>query len=181
VPNKKIQADAKNARLILPLEIMTDFTINQVEAGAEASQLDGLLWDVLWKPIDLPRNIRDSFTLNGEYLELVARSDAALVGGLVADWTSPTEIEIRHIAVRPENQKQGVGARLVTSLLQHLSARHCRRLHAIARNTSAGFFRKLGFSTAPGEPPEHPLFKKHGITFELLEKIVEPTDSLDKK
>jgi ribosomal protein S18 acetylase RimI-like enzyme len=154
--------------------MMSNIEIHQIKSPSETEELDRLLWEVLWKPLDLPRNIRNSFKLEGEYLELGARIDNSFIGGLVANWTSPTEVEIRHIAVKPQNQKQSIGTQLFAKLLEHISDKSCIRVHTIARNTSADFFRRLGFSTAPGEPPDHPLFKKQGITFELLEKSVEP-------
>lgn len=152
--------------------------IQQFTTPNERAALDELLWVVLWKPLNLPRNIRDSFKLEGGYLELGAKLDDVLIGGLVANWTSPTEVEIRHLVVRPQNQNQGVGARLVGELWVRVSRQGCARVHTIARNTSAGFFRKLGFTRAPGEPPEQPHFKRHGITFELLEKSVEQSLSV---
>lgn len=157
--------------------MMGRIAIQQINSASETAELDKLLWDILWKPLDLPSNIRDSFKHEGECMEFGARIEDALVGGLVANWTSPTEVEIRHIAVRPENQRQGVGTQLVAELLRHVSGQSSTRLHTIARNTSAHFFRSLGFTTAPGEPPEHPVFKKHGITFELLEEYVGQKDS----
>jgi GNAT superfamily N-acetyltransferase len=154
--------------------MMSNIEIHQIKSPSETEELDWLLWEVLWKPLELPRNIRDSFKLEGEHLELGARIDNAFIGGLVANWTSPTEVEIRHLAVKPQNQNQCVGTQLVARLLENISGKSCARVYAIARNTSAGFFRRLGFTTAPGEPPEHPLFKKQGITFELLEKNIGP-------
>ena len=156
--------DAEEVDVIIIDESSEDF---------EISQLYDLLWEVLWKPLDLPKDIHESFKLDGESLELIARSEGVLVGGLVAIWTSERDIEIRHIAVKPECQKQGIGFQLIDALLERISNQGCVRLHAIARNTSAPFFRKLGFKTAPGNPPEHSLFKKHGIAFELLERDVE--------
>ena len=147
--------------------------VYRADSEADLSELNDLLWEVLWKPLDLPRDFRDSFKMDGKSLEIAARLKGSLVGGLVANWTSPKEVEIRHLAIREENQKQGIGVRLIEVLLEEISGKGCARLHTIARNTSAGFFRKLRFRTAPGQPPEHPAFKKHGITFELLEKDVE--------
>ena len=44
-----------------------------------------LLWEILWKPLSLPNNIRDKFKFTGETIELVAKSDEILVGGLGAN------------------------------------------------------------------------------------------------
>lgn len=146
--------------------------IKKITDRSEADQLDQLLWEILWKPLDLPRNIRDSFKLEGECLELAAIIDNIIVGGLVANWTSSAEVEIRHLAIKQENHGQGIGAQLVVELLNRVSDQGCTKIRIIARNTSINFLRKLGFIASHEESPEHPLFKKHGITFEVLEKNV---------
>lgn len=138
-----------------------------------------LLWEVLWEPLGLARNAREMFELDGERLEIVAKGRGRVLGALVAIWTSPGEMELRHLAVRPEAQAGGVGAGLVRALIATVGERGGGRIHTVARNTSAAFYRKLGFTTAPGVPPSHPAFAKHGIRFELLETRVEPTGNAD--
>jgi len=149
-------------------------TITSVAGPKESEELDELLWRVLWKPLDLPRNIRQSFKVKGNTIELVAKKDGHITGGLIAVWTGESEVEISHLAVASNAQHQGIGQKLVEDLSNAVKAKGCRKIHTIARNTSVGFFRKLGFKTASGIPPDHPDFKKKGITFELMEKIVEP-------
>lgn len=151
---------------------MNTLTISVVSSPKEAESLDELLWSMLWKPLGLPRNIRQSFKIDGETIELIAKIEEQVVGGLVAVWTSKEEIELRHLAVVTEKQNQRIGQDLVVRLLEIAAFSRCRRIHTIARNTSVAFFRKLGFTTAPGIPPEHPVFQKHGISFELMEKEV---------
>jgi N-acetylglutamate synthase-like GNAT family acetyltransferase len=151
---------------------MSNVTIEPLTSGQDIDAFGDLLWEVLWKPLELPRDIGDSFKLDGEKIEFAATENGNMVGGLVANWTTPKEVELRHLAVRPGAANRRVGTRLVEALLQAVKVRGCTRVHTIARNTSAGFFRKLGFTTAPGTPPEHPHFKKHGISFELLEKEI---------
>ena len=152
---------------------MNDLTIEQVRSEADSARLYALLWEVLWKPLGFPRNVRELFKLEGESLAFIAKSQGELQGGLVASWTSPTEVELCHIGLKPEAQNQGVGRQLVNVLLGTLAQSKCARIHVIARNTSAGFFRKLGFTTSPGKSPQHPVFAKQGIRFELLEMDVE--------
>ena len=148
--------------------------IERVDSASESRELDALLWEVLWEPLGLPRDARNMFQLEGECLELVARVDGHMLGGLVAIWTSPREIELRHLAVRPEAQTQGLGSGLVRTLIAIVGQRGGGKIHTVARNTSAAFYRKLGFTTAPGVPPSHPVFAEHGIRFELLEIDVRP-------
>ncbi|MBW2739611.1 MAG: GNAT family N-acetyltransferase [Deltaproteobacteria bacterium] len=80
-----------------------------------------MLWEILWKPLSLPKNIRDSFKLTGETIELVAKSNRILVGGIVANWISPIDVEIRHIAINSGSQRIGVGKGLVHALAKDIS------------------------------------------------------------
>ena len=148
---------------------MSDLTIELVKSKADAEELDTILWEVLWMPLGLPRNIRESFKLEGSCLEFAVKSDGELVGGLVANWTSSTEVELRHIGLKPKAQNQGAGSHLVEVLIANVAQEGCTRIHTVARNTSVCFFKKLGFTVAPGQAPEHPVFKKHGISFKLFE------------
>jgi N-acetylglutamate synthase-like GNAT family acetyltransferase len=148
-------------------------TVGTVRTAKDTAELDELLWRVLWQPIGLPRDIRSNFSINREKIELAVKKKGKIVGGLVAVWTSENEIELRHLVVHPDYQREGIGQSLVAKLFSVASAKPFHRVHTIARNTSVSFFRKLGFQTASGTPPEHPIFMKHGITFELMEKIVE--------
>lgn len=148
-------------------------TLEIVKTAGDAAEVDDLLWRVLWQPLGFPRDIRNNFKIDGEKLELVAKKNGLIVGGLVAVQTADNEIELRHLAIASSHQGKGIGRGLVAELCRIASIKMCRRIHTIARNTSAGFFRTVGFQTAPGLAPEHPVFLEHGITFELLEKAVE--------
>ncbi len=148
-------------------------TIETVTTPEAAAELDELLWAVLWQPLGLPRDIRCSFSLEGEEFELLARENVQVVGGAVAVWTGDVEIELRHLAIASHARGHGIGRSLINELFRVAMAKGCRRIHTIARNTSTDFFRKLGFQKAPGQAPEHPVFLKCGITFELMERFVE--------
>jgi len=152
---------------------MDEVTIAPLSSETESKELDYLLWEVLWKPLGLPRGFRGLVKPDGQCLELVVKADGKIVGGLVANWIDDSAVEIHHIALEPEVQNQGIGRRLVTSLISTVSGQGCVRIRTIARSTSVGFFRKLGFTISPGKPPEHPDFEKHGITFVLMERDVE--------
>lgn len=149
---------------------MSDIEIRLVGSESEFNALDELFWEVLWKPIGLPRNIRQSFIIEGEGVDLVALSGDDVVGGLSANWIFPIEVELRHLVVKPEARGRGIGTALVKKLIDLVSYRNCSKLRIISRNTSSGFFKGLGFVPSPaGNVPEHPAFKRHGITFEMFE------------
>lgn len=112
--------------------------------------------------------MRQEFRVCGEQLELVARVNGRITEVLVAVWVDKYVVELRHIAVKTDAWKQGIGRELVAALVEIVITRGCCRIRTIARNTSAGFFKKLGFRTVPVAVLEHSAFKKHGIVFEMM-------------
>ncbi len=151
---------------------MIEVNIAPAASPKIAEELDELLWRILWQPLGLPRNVRQEFKVDGESLELVAKKNGRITGGVVAVWTGCSEVELRHLAVVPGAQNRGTGRRLIESVVEIVRPKGCLRVHTIARNTSVGFFRNLGFRTAPGTAPEHPVFKNHGIVFEVIDILI---------
>lgn len=149
---------------------MADTEIRPVADEAESLEPNELLWEVLWKPISLPRNIRESLKLEDESLQLIALGNSGILGGLVANWLSATEVELRHIAVQPECRGRGIGSLLVRELFSMLEGTRCTVVRTISRNTSVEFFSKLGFAPVPNRHMEYPHFSKYGITFQEMRK-----------
>ena len=85
----------------------------------------------------------------------------------MANWLSEKEIEIRHIAVKPDCQRNSVGRLLVEELLKLVREKSPLQIQTYARNTSAGFFTKLGFKPS-GHYLKHDDFAKYGIEFQQM-------------
>jgi N-acetylglutamate synthase-like GNAT family acetyltransferase len=85
-------------------------------------------------------------------------------------------MEICHVAVRPDTQRKGLGRTLIRHIIHNARQEGRRRIQVTARNTSAGFFEKLGFETLPQAIPDHPDFKKHGISFQVMEVLLKPEE-----
>ena len=149
--------------------------IKAAKSDAEKRELDQLLWDVLWKPLNLPRNVRNAYSLGRLEIELIAVSQNEAIGGLVANQLSENRFEIRHVAVRPEYQRQSVGRLLIQELTKRIRKRSVVWLQTYARNTSTGFFSRLGFRQE-GDLVEHKDFTKHGIRFQRMEFKALPID-----
>jgi len=135
----------------------------------EKSELDRLLWNVLWKPLNLPRHIRDSFKIDSPQIELIAVDGKVIIGVLVANWLSENEIEIRHIAVRPDYQENSIGTLLVEELFKMVGEKAPLRIQIHARNTSIGFFSKLGFKPS-GNRLDHKDFIRQGIWVQQMSR-----------
>ena len=153
----------------------TDIKIKTTESDAEKRELDQLLWDVLWMPLGLLRNVRQSFSLCRPEIELIALDRSKVIGGLVANQVAESEFEIRHLAVHADYQGRSVGRLLIRELIKEISKSSVVWIQAYARNTSLGFFSRLGF-VPKGDFIEHKDFTQHGIKFQKMWLKVLPTD-----
>jgi len=148
---------------------MTNFEMNikPVTTKEEQDELDQLLWDVLWKPLSFPRNIRESFNLDKPQIDLIAVDNDIAIGCLMANWLSENEIEIRHVAILPGFQGNSVGTLLVEELFRQIREKAPLTIQTHARSTSIGFFETLGFKPV-GERIELTEFMKHGIWIQRM-------------
>lgn len=158
--------------------------IRRAQCEEESRQLDQLLWDVLWGPLGFPRDIRGEFERGGavfdvvfvegedSVFDVVAVEGGDVVGGLVAGWVGAGRIEIRYFAVRPDHQRQGVGAKLLSCLAEITATRAPVTIETHSRNTSLGFYQKQGFEAIDDEWEEFALFTEHGIRFRKMRRQV---------
>jgi GNAT superfamily N-acetyltransferase len=140
------------------------------EEALEAT--DQLLWEILWEPVGLPRDVRQRFKLPGSEVIFVAMHRKQLVGTVVGQSQNEREMELRHLAVRPDMQGNGVGRGLVAKLVEYSLNHGYISISTHARNTSQTFFEKHGFQPVPGETLTHPVFDKHGISFLLMRRLL---------
>jgi N-acetylglutamate synthase-like GNAT family acetyltransferase len=141
--------------------------IKQAITQQEQNELDQLLWDVLWKPLNFKRTIRQSFKLNNPHIDIVAVENNIVIGTLVANWLSNTEIEIRHIAVKTDYQNKAIGRLLVEELFRLIQNKTPVIIQTHARNSSIGFFSKLGFRSV-GNHLEVDAFMQYGIWLQKM-------------
>ncbi len=150
--------------------------IKQATTQKEKKEMDRLLWDVLWKPLNLPRNIRNSFKLDTPEIDLIVSDDDIIVGTLVANWLAEKEIEIRHLAVKTDYQENSVGSLLVEELFRLVREKTPLQIQTYARNTSMGFFIKLGFKPR-GPRINQPNFTKQGLWLQEMYTELAGNDS----
>ena len=99
--------------------------------------------------------------------EIIAVEKDEVVGGLVANRLAEDEFEIRHIAVCTDYQGHSVGRMLIQELIREVGKGSTILIRTYARNTSMGFFSRLGF-VPEGDLLEHEDFIKHGIKFQQM-------------
>ena len=147
---------------------ITPFSSNEV------TQIENLLWEILWKPIGFSKDVRKKFRPENyeDEIILTAKAHDDNIGIIVAYQISKDEYEIRHIAVRHEYQKSGIGKKLVNKLQTILKEKGIKKIQTISRNTSKVFFKTIGFEKVE-HYPDHPDFLKHGISFTLMRKTIQ--------
>lgn len=141
--------------------------VRPVETRIEKEELDTLLWINLWKSLGLPRDIRKSFALESPELEFITLEQDDIIGGMVVNELSGGGYEIRHIAVNPDFRNRGAGKMLVEHFIGSIKDKVPLKIQTHARNTSMGFFGKLGFLPV-GDTIEHPDFTRHGILIQPM-------------
>ena len=137
--------------------------------------IDQLLWEILWEPVGLPRNVRQRFKLPGSEVIFVAMHRKQLVGTVVGQSQNEREMELRHLAVRPDMQGNGVGRGLVAKLVEYSLNHGYISISTHARNTSQTFFEKHGFQPVPGETLTHPVFDNPRINFLFMRRLLKHT------
>ena len=148
--------------------------VRPAQSEEESRRLDQLLWDVLWEPLGFPRDIRREFDLVGTpVFDVVALEGAEVVGGLVAGWVGQDRMEIRYLAVRPERQRQGVGAKLISCLAAIAAQQAPATIETHSRYASLGFYEKQGFAPIDDEWLEFAPFAVHGVRFRKVRRRVE--------
>jgi amino-acid N-acetyltransferase len=103
----------------------------------------------------LPRRIEDIYQTVREWV--VAKEGGRIVGcaSLVVLWADMAEV--RSLVVVPEAQGQGVGRRLMATLLAQAAQMELPQVIALTRKP--GFFVKLGFRTVPRESLPRKMWK----------------------
>ena len=155
------------------LQMHLKIEITHVPSAGEATALDELLWIVLWKPLGLPRGCRRTFALAGGETELIARKRK--------NRRRTGRRPIRHLVHRNPPS----GRRSPVSRTRHRTGAGSEKgVHEPGARCSpsadhrpqhvAGFFMRQGFSPVDEAPPEHPVFRTHGISFVILEKHLVP-------
>lgn len=120
-----------------------------VDDAAYAGELE-LRYRVLREPLGMSR-ADVPFPFERESLHLVAEHGEAVVGCVLFHPESTNEGRLFQMAVRADQQRRGLGRRLVTTLERELWRRGFRDVRLHARAGVVGFYERLGYS-AYGEP-----------------------------
>ncbi|MBT9558031.1 MAG: GNAT family N-acetyltransferase [Myxococcales bacterium] len=120
-----------------------------------------LRWEVLRRPLGRPLG-SERFSFEDDALHLAAvDTETSDVVGCVLFYPDPPNAlgaaesgRLFQMAVRPDRQRSGLGARLVTVLEAAIRADGVRRVHLHARCAVEGFYAHLGYHRVTDEYEE---------------------------
>ncbi|XEC93499.1 GNAT family N-acetyltransferase [Paenibacillus tarimensis] len=125
-----------------------------------------LLYEVLFKPIDLSNSARQQFKIPGDEYFFVA-FDGTEAAGVMLVVVNGDYVELRHGAVSCKYHGKGIGSGLWNEVQRFLQDKGIRTIELYSRNTALGFWTKLGFEEISGWI-DHQLFARHEIRFKKM-------------
>jgi GNAT superfamily N-acetyltransferase len=146
-----------------------DIKISVVTSSTEREDLKQFLWNIFGEPLGRSNGLGEKINVRGPSIELVARKNTKIVGGLIASWKSPVEVDVRMIGVDPSWQRNGIGSMLINQLKNVVKTVGCSAIRISASSNTIEFFRHQDFSELPGRVDEDTEISNHGVTFKQME------------
>ena len=121
-----------------------DLEIREPRSEEEFEQYHDLRWRILREPWDQPRHSEED-QHEGEAIHLAAWSGGRLAGVGRVHFNSPSEAQIRYMAVEMDLRGQGVGGAILAELESRARERGAAYIVLNARDTAVGFYEKHGY------------------------------------
>ncbi len=124
--------------------------------------------EVLRKPLGLSLENEDLSADETDTI-LAAMQDGNVIGCVMLQPKDNETIKLRQMAVTPAMQGKNIGRLLVQHAEEMARHRNYTRIILHARDIAEGFYKKLGYTTLPGEK-----FTEVGIPHVVMEKTLKP-------
>ena len=124
----------------------TQVSLREPVTSEDFEQYYALRWKVLREPWDQPRESeKDEY--EADAIHLMAWAEGVLVGVGRLHFTSPSEAQIRYMAVDEERRNRGVGAEILRELERRAGERGATSVVLNARDRAVHFYEKHGYRT----------------------------------
>jgi len=129
------------------MQTSVHFFIKQAETAEELKEYYRLRWKLLRAPWGKPKgsevdDIEDR-CLHFIAVETNNRDNIIAVARL--QFNTTTEAQIRYMAVTTENERRGIGRRLIDTIETEAKEFSCSKIILDAREPAVGFYKKLGY------------------------------------
>ncbi|GIQ67654.1 GNAT family N-acetyltransferase [Xylanibacillus composti] len=149
--------------------IYTYFLTEDPTTIQEAKQL---LYDVLFKPLQMSDTMQDQLKIQGEELYFVAMNERTEVVGVMVLVIDGEHVELHHAATRTALQGQGIGKQLWILVHEYCTDRGFKSIELVSRNTAMSFWASVGFQATTEDWIEREDFVKHGIRHKAMKQTL---------
>lgn len=118
--------------------------LREPETAEDFEQYYALRWEVLRGPWGQPRE-SEKDEHEGDAIHLMAWNDEILVGVGRLHFNSPTEAQIRYMAVKENCRNAGIGAEILRELERRAEQRGAGHISLNARDRAVSFYQKHGY------------------------------------
>ena len=132
--------------------------IKEPETKEEFEQYYDLRWKILRKPWKQPRGSEKDEQENDSIHIMVIQNDN-IIGCGRGHFNSPTEAQIRYMAVEDEFQGEGVGSKILKTLERKLKEKGARVIILNSRENAVKFYQKHNYK----------IIEKGNILFGVIE------------
>ena len=123
---------------------MPQIDIREVSNQQELAEMFDQRWLVLRSPLGMEKGSEKDSHEEGA-LHLIAACDDKIIGSARLRESSPGLGNISYVAVLPEFQNQGIGTKLIESLIAKAQAKSIKTLRLKSRINAIKFYQKIGF------------------------------------
>lgn len=125
------------------------FCIKQPETKEEFEDYYQLRWKLLRAPWDQPEG-SEVDDIEKQCFHIMATtvsggSNNEVIGVARLQFNTDTEAQIRYMAVAKEQEKKGVGRKLMEAMEAHACSSMCKTIVLDAREPAVAFYQKLGY------------------------------------
>lgn len=124
---------------------MLNVEVRPIQSEQEFDEMYYQRWLVLREPLGMERGTeKDKY--DGSAFHVVAICNDKVIGSARLRQLSPELGSIAYVAVLPEFQNQGIGTKLIETLIETAKAQKLKSLRLMTRLGASGFYKRLGFS-----------------------------------
>ena len=144
--------------------------IKQAEFQWEINSSEDLLFNTMFKPLNMDRSIKEELKVPGVEFHFVAIEGDKVVGSMVVVINN-NRAELMHAAVDDMYRNKGIGKLIWGEVKRFLFSKRINEIELYSRNTALEFWNKLGFYET-SDWLDHEKFLKHGIRYKKMKCII---------
>lgn len=134
----------------------------------EIKAAEELLYEVLFKPLQMDRSARQQLKIPGKDYHFVCMEENE-VAGVMLVVQNQDYWELRHAAVSDSHRSKGIGRKLWNEVARYLDEADVKSIELLSRNTALGFWSSMGFEEI-SDWIDHDFFAAHQIQFKRMRR-----------